>query len=96
MTQKKKERALSLMKSHSKIKRKIIRKRMELTLKESQKLKFKSLILPSDWEDLDKWVDSLAKTLRSNYSKETLREYDRAVGWRAGMKRGWDNAFSFS
>ena len=68
---------------------------MELTLKESQKLKFKSLILPSDWEDLDKWVDSLAKTLRSNYSKETLREYDRAVGWRAGMKRGWDNALLY-
>ena len=84
-------------------KRKHTRERMELELKRSKTLadwnqefdQSHYMILPSDWEDLDKWIASLGKTLKSNYSKETQSEFDRAIGWRGGMKRGWENALGY-
>ena len=48
-----------------------------------------------DWDELDSWISHMAKSLKTNWSQDLQSEYDRAIGWRGGMKRGWDNALGY-
>jgi hypothetical protein len=46
----------------------------------------------NDWDELDSWISHMAKSLKTNWSQDLQSECDRAIGWRGGLKRGWDNA----
>ena len=82
-------------------KRKLTLKEMERELQQSKSLEdwneeyLNENQYSHDWDELDSWISHMAKSLKTNWSQDLQSEYDRAIGWRGGLKRGWDNALGY-
>ena len=92
---------LSLIRNQSMKKRKKLQEAMESIHEKSKSLdEWNADYLDrnqysNNWDELDSWISSMAKSLKTNWSQDLQSEYDRAIGWRGGLKRGWENALIY-